>query len=775
MLVHGRWGVWSLRSHLSVLLMLSMLLTLVLAGSAVLLWRIPRIDSASRQALQHEVGEMAARMEVLLGNRQARLQALAALLEGGTTLPPDALLDQGVGAGDVLSVAYRLSREGRVVAAGLPPALRPRRADLLGSDLSSSSLYRALAHRAGVAWSGRYLSVLSGQLTAGLALRTQSGELLVAEVPFRMLLDTVETAAGAGASAIWIVDQAGEVIADTGGGRDVGKVNIRNSPLMQAVVQGQAGGRSFAFPDGRMRVAFAHSPSLGWYFVGHAPTGLADPQIRGLVLAVGAAFLAGLGIGLLMTPFWAGYLGRPLRDIVARAAGALRGESTHTVWPQGSVAEINRLSHHLVRMATAMRERELEFLAIFNASPVPMAVTDADRGYRLLHVNDAWCQALQFRREDAIGRSGVELRLFTAAERDALARQSQGSRTVSEGTVRRANGERMQTQFFGQRFEVAGERWLIWALIDIGPIRRVAQQLRALNQQLEERVQRRTTALARANAELSQTVEQLRSARSELVRAEKMAALGSLVAGVAHELNTPLGNGVMAVSAMGDATRSFQAALQSGLRRDDLRQLVDSIAQGTDIAGRNLRRAAELVHSFRQAAADQAGAQRRSFELAEVVHEMVVSLQPTFARQPWRVEVDVPATGLRMDSYPGALGQALGNLIQNAVLHGFDGRSHGTVRITAGALSDQRIWLHVVDNGRGIAAEHLNRIFDPFMTTRMGRGGTGLGLHISYNAIVNLLGGTLTVDSVLGQGACFAMRLPVQAPRPAGSEVVDLP
>jgi signal transduction histidine kinase len=224
----------------------------------------------------------------------------------------------------------------------------------------------------------------------------------------------------------------------------------------------------------------------------------------------------------------------------------------------------------------------------------------------------------------------------------------------------------------------------------------------------------------------------------------------------------------MAVSAMGDATRSFQSAMQAGVRREDLRQLVDSIVQGTDIAGRNLRRATELVHSFKQAAADQAGALRRSFELAEVVHEMVVSLQPSFARKPWRIEVDVPATGLRMDSYPGALGQALGNLIENAVLHGFDGRSHGTVRITAGALADRRIWLHVVDNGRGIAAGHLNRIFDPFMTTRMGRGGTGLGLHISYNAVVNLLGGTLTVDSVLGQGACFAMRLPAEAPRPAG-------
>jgi PAS domain S-box-containing protein len=775
MLQHGRWGFWSLRSHLSVLLMLSMLLTLLLAGSAVLLWRIPRIERAHQEALQHEVREMAARMEVLLGTRQARLTLMASLLEGGSTLEPDALLDLGVGEGDVLGVAYRLSPQGRVVAVGLPPALRPRRTDLLGSDLSSTSLYRTVQQRRGVAWNGRYLSVLSGQLTAGLALRTGSGELLVAEVPFTMLLATVESAAGKNSSAIWVVDQAGEVIADTDGGQDTGKLNIRNNPLMHAVLQGHADGRSFAFPDGQLRVASAHSPALGWYFIGHAPVGLANPEIRGLVWAVGASFLACLGIGLLMAPFWAGYLGRPLQDIVARAARVLRGEREAGPWPVGPVAEFNRLSQHLADMALAMRERETQFLAIFNASPVPMVVTDAGNGYRILDVNEAWCQALQFSRAQAVGRSGVELDLFSPAEREALGRCMQGDSTVHEGAMRRANGDTMQTQFFGQRFKVGGERWLIWALIDIGPLRRMAQQLRVLNQMLEERVERRTAALAQANGELSLTVAQLRTAQSELVRAEKMAALGSLVAGVAHELNTPLGNGVMAVSAMADATLSFQAAMRSGVRRGELQQLVDSVAQGCDIAGRNLRRAAELVHSFKQVAVDQTSSQRRSFELAEVVHEMVVSLRPSFARKPWRIEVDVPASGLRMDSYPGALGQVLGNLIQNAVLHGFDGRSHGTVRITAGRSADQRIWLHVVDNGRGIVAEHLGRIFDPFMTTKMGRGGTGLGLHISYNAVVKLLGGTLTVDSVLGQGACFQMRLPAEAPQPAGTDLADAP
>ncbi|MGC3983651.1 MAG: ATP-binding protein [Pseudorhodoferax sp.] len=143
-----------------------------------------------------------------------------------------------------------------------------------------------------------------------------------------------------------------------------------------------------------------------------------------------------------------------------------------------------------------------------------------------------------------------------------------------------------------------------------------------------------------------------------------------------------------------------------------------------------------------------------------------MSLRPSFARTPYRIETEVPAQGLRLDSYPGALGQALGNLLQNAVLHGFDGRAQGTVRITAGRAGDGRIWLRVADDGRGIAPELIGRIFDPFMTTKMGQGGTGLGLHISYNAVVNLLGGTLTAQQRAGARApAFELRLPDTAPR----------
>jgi C4-dicarboxylate-specific signal transduction histidine kinase len=299
-------------------------------------------------------------------------------------------------------------------------------------------------------------------------------------------------------------------------------------------------------------------------------------------------------------------------------------------------------------------------------------------------------------------------------------------------------------------------------------MRRIGNELRELNTELEARVQRRTEALAAANAELSSVVAHLRETQGELVRVEKMAALGGLVAGVAHELNTPLGNSLMAVTALTDEVRQFRAVLHTGLRRSALHSLLDSADQATDIAARNLHRAADLVTSFKQVAVDQTSSQRRHFELREVVDEMVASLRPTFARTPYTIVVDVP-TGLRLDSYPGALGQVIGNLVHNAVLHGFEGRPQGTVRITGERDGQGAVLLRVADDGGGIAPDLLERIFDPFVTTKMGRGGTGLGLHIAFNAVTNVLGGSLTVRSEVGAGATFEMRLPDTAPRNSGA------
>jgi signal transduction histidine kinase len=403
--------------------------------------------------------------------------------------------------------------------------------------------------------------------------------------------------------------------------------------------------------------------------------------------------------------------------------------------------------------------------AIFNASPVPLSVVSADDQLFIRDVNDAWCRALQRTREQSIGHSVMEIGLWRAREMlDTALTEMQDGRTSTDTWMVRGDGQEILMQAFGGKTTVlATEQLVVWALVEIGPLRRIEHELQELNQQLESRVEQRTQALAAAHDALSETVAQLSAAQDELVRTEKLAALGKLVASVAHEVNTPLGNGVMAVSALADSTRSFKRLMQAGLKRADLQQYVISVVQGSDIAGRNLRRAAELVQSFKQVAVDQTSAQRRSFELSEVVHEIVVSLRPSLNRTPYRIEVDVPDTGLRLNSYPGALGQALVNLIQNAVAHGFEGRDHGTVRI-AGLrdATDDRIVLRVADDGRGIPAALLPSVFEPFVTSKADRGGTGLGLHITHNAIVELIRGTLTVASTEGQGTVFEMRLPAQ-------------
>ncbi|RCW75476.1 ATP-binding protein [Pseudorhodoferax soli] len=773
--------VLRLRSHLAALLVAATLLSFALVAVALLAYRIPGIEAESRLVQAHAVEAMRKRLESLLQRHRGRLALLEQVIDAAPQADANAVLDSGVGTGgdsggdsDALRALYRVSAQGRITAVGLPAPLRAQREDLLGNDMSGNPLLRAFDGPVDAAWSVLYPSLLNGEPSAAVARRDAHGDVLVAELPLAALLDAIRVVAEARSSTIWVVDRAGVLVADSRGGADIGRLNIHDLPLMQALLQGQVPAERMRMEGSWFHATVSYSPALGWFFIGRVPSGWANPEVRDTVLSAVVGAAGALAVALLVAPLWARRIARPLGRIIARADRSASGENAALPWPRGSVAEFNRLADELGSLTAAVHARERKSQAIFHASPVPMAVADVADGYRLVDVNHAWCEEFRFRREDVLGRSSLELGLWVdASDPVALRRHAERGESIGEVWLRRSDGTTMQVHLHAKRAQLPGGLRTIWACVDVGPLRRGEQELRELNQQLEERVQRRTADLAQANAELSQPVQQLRVAQGELVRADKMAALGGLVAGVAHEIKTPLGNGMVAVDAMADAVRGFQAAMPAGVRRGDLQQLVDRLAQGTDLAERNMRRASELVQSFKQVAVDQTSAQRRSFEIGEVVREMVVTLRPSFAGQPWRIETDVAASGLQLDSYPGALGQVLGNLIQNAVLHGFAGRAHGTVRITAGRGEDGRIWLRVADDGHGIAAAHIGRIFDPFMTTRMGSGGTGLGLHISQNAVTSLLGGTLTVTSTEGEGTCFELRLPVQAPEhvPAGEEV----
>jgi ligand-binding sensor domain-containing protein/signal transduction histidine kinase len=253
----------------------------------------------------------------------------------------------------------------------------------------------------------------------------------------------------------------------------------------------------------------------------------------------------------------------------------------------------------------------------------------------------------------------------------------------------------------------------------------------------------------------------LTETQTQLAAHEKLASLGSLVAGVAHELNTPIGNSLLLASTMQHRTGQVAAAFGAGtLRRSELVTFMDAAGEGAELIMRSLHQAAELVNSFKQVAVDQASAQRRRFDLAQASTEIAATMMNQVRLAGHSLTLAVP-TGIIMDSYPGPLGQVLINFISNALLHAF-GAPGGQMRLAASTPEPGRVQIVFSDNGAGIPPEHLARIFDPFFTTRMGQGGSGLGLNITYNIVTSLLDGAIRVDSPPGGGARFTLDLPLQ-------------
>lgn len=291
--------------------------------------------------------------------------------------------------------------------------------------------------------------------------------------------------------------------------------------------------------------------------------------------------------------------------------------------------------------------------------------------------------------------------------------------------------------------------------------------LRALSEHqatLEERILRRTRDLADSNQELRQAVRNLDQARAELVRGEKLAGLGSLVAGVAHELNTPIGNTAVAATTLLHHVQTFQAQVDAGiLRKSEMQTFLERSREGAELIVSASHRAADLVASFKQVAVDQTSDRRRVFDLAELVTDVLRSMRPSFKGRDWTIEQAIPPN-LRCDGYPGPLGQVISNLVQNAVFHGFRDRMSGRIQIAAHVIESDQVVITVRDDGHGISADALGRIFDPFFTTRLGQGGSGLGLTIVHNLVTTVLCGRIEVASTPGEGACFTLTLPMVVP-----------
>ncbi len=279
------------------------------------------------------------------------------------------------------------------------------------------------------------------------------------------------------------------------------------------------------------------------------------------------------------------------------------------------------------------------------------------------------------------------------------------------------------------------------------------------------------TALLLANNELAKAAEanlqayqQLKQMQAKLVAHEKLAALGSLVAAIAHELNTPIGNVLMVSSTLQEKTDAIAANMANKtMLRSDLAEYLDACQQANALVMRNLNSAASLIANFKQVAVDRSSMSCQQFDLRRFCQEAIATRLSQIHGAGHQLQLEI-ADSIMMHSDPIPLGQVLIHILDNALLHAFADGQSGQIRVSAQVIDVEWVKIRILDNGCGIAEADQKRVFEPFFTTQTGRSGNGLGLHICYNLVTALLGGQIGLESTPGQGSCLILDLPRDAP-----------
>lgn len=446
---------------------------------------------------------------------------------------------------------------------------------------------------------------------------------------------------------------------------------------------------------------------------------------------------------------------------VEERGGAQYLEDGSPAYMTGTVQDITERK----QAENAMWESEARLNAFFDEAPVGLAMLDRD--LRFEKVNEVLATITGKPVEDYPGRTVGEVAPEIAGDIEPVYRQVLitgepiHAREVERQDVNDPNQKNYWTTSVFPLIAADGVTGGLGVVaVDITERKNAETEIRDLNEDLEARVIRRTADLAAANDELHQAMAQLKDAQGQLVESEKMASLGGLVAGVAHEINTPVGIGVTAATHLTEATKNFRRNYDDGaMKRRDLESFLGVAEQSTDIIFGNLRRAADLIKSFKQVAVDQSSDERRVFNACEYIDEIVTSLGAVLKKSPHKVVVNCDPA-LELDSYPGAYSQILTNLIMNSLVHAYDADDAGTITIDLHADKDG-IMLRYADDGKGMPEDAVAKVFEPFFTTKRGAGGSGLGMHILYNLVNGKLSGAVTCESEPGKGTTFTIATPL--------------
>ena len=278
------------------------------------------------------------------------------------------------------------------------------------------------------------------------------------------------------------------------------------------------------------------------------------------------------------------------------------------------------------------------------------------------------------------------------------------------------------------------------------------KELEKINRELENRVANRTL-------DLEKTIENLEKTKNEMVRMEKMASLGNLVAGISHEINTPIGIGVTAASFLEENVENINMIYKKGkMKKTDLEDHLKITVESSQLILSNLKKASNLIKSFKEIAVDQSSEEIRKINLKIYLEEILVSLHPKLKKTKHKVKVNC-SEDINIKTYPGILYQIISNFIINSLVHGFENKDEGEILIEI-SKENQIIELIYSDNGKGVSDENLNKIFEPFFTTKRGNGGSGLGLNITYNLVTVKLKGAIECQSQVGKGVKFIVSFP---------------
>ena len=303
--------------------------------------------------------------------------------------------------------------------------------------------------------------------------------------------------------------------------------------------------------------------------------------------------------------------------------------------------------------------------------------------------------------------------------------------------------------------------WLDGVIFDITVRKIFEDRINRINEELEQKVIERTEQLSSANSELIETLKNLQDTQVQLILSEKMAALGNMVAGIAHEINTPVGIGVTAASHLQKKTIEFSNIYnENQVKKSDFEEFMQTSKDTSNMILTNLQHASALIQSFKRVAVDQTSEERRIFNIKEYLEEILLSMRPVLKKTKHAINISCP-DNIEVNSYPGALTQIINNLVMNSLRHAFDEEDQGSIFINI-TKENNNIKLVYSDDGKGIDKTIIDKIYDPFFTTKRGKGGSGLGLNIVYNLVTQKLNGEINCNSILTKGTTFTIIFPLE-------------